>query len=131
MHPTTFEPMKENLPERPISEYLQELYKSIDSIELLDLQNTAHEIQNPPNKVYIGRVISVALEALQEEHLSIMERIWALTFLDALRASLPSRELIGIRTNVAEGPVFRGALELHLTQGKLWRFRIYRHCVIC
>ncbi|KAH9808769.1 hypothetical protein DFH28DRAFT_611091 [Melampsora americana] len=116
-HLQTYEELEEQVTTRPISHNLQDLYRMMDSFESHDPQNIAHKTQNSPQEDYIVKLISITLQALQNEFLSIHERMWSLTLLDALQSYLPCEKLIGIRTNVAEGPVFRGALELHLTRG--------------
>ncbi|KAH9821298.1 hypothetical protein DFH28DRAFT_883291 [Melampsora americana] len=116
-HFSPYKQLAQKVPRRPLSGSLKELSRAIGSIKLRDLQDMARGFRNPQQEIYIGKTIIIALEALQDNNLSIRERIWALTLLDGLRVYLPSRDMIGLRTNVAEGPVFRGALELHLAQG--------------
>ncbi|EGG06048.1 uncharacterized protein MELLADRAFT_107121 [Melampsora larici-populina 98AG31] len=67
------------------------------------------------NSLY-QQTIEFALEVLEQDNLRLKERIWALGILRTLQAHLPKGELKPVRTNVQEGLVCRGALELWLTR---------------
>ncbi|EGG12543.1 uncharacterized protein MELLADRAFT_100916 [Melampsora larici-populina 98AG31] len=66
----------------------------------------------------LEKCINTALDALHRADLSRKERIWTLAILDGLQASLPRGELQPMRTDILEGPVRRGAFELHLIRGQ-------------
>ncbi|KAH9812086.1 hypothetical protein DFH28DRAFT_415396 [Melampsora americana] len=67
------------------------------------------------NSLY-QQTMEFAIEVLEQGSLKLNERIWALGILRTLQAHLPKGKLRPLRTNVQEGFVCRGALELWLTK---------------
>ncbi|KAG0141789.1 hypothetical protein CROQUDRAFT_269634 [Cronartium quercuum f. sp. fusiforme G11] len=59
---------------------------------------------------------ALALQALEINNLPIQHRIWALSVLQTLHSKTPSGHLEILRTDIKEGAVCRGALELSLTK---------------
>ncbi|KAH9823345.1 hypothetical protein DFH28DRAFT_1018325 [Melampsora americana] len=71
----------------------------------------------------LDKAVLIALETLQENNLTAPERLWVLRVFQSLQSYLPRRNLKPVRLDPYAGPVCRGALELFLTEGRIWMTR--------
>ncbi|EGG11909.1 uncharacterized protein MELLADRAFT_58990 [Melampsora larici-populina 98AG31] len=65
----------------------------------------------------LDKTVLLALETLQGDNLTALERLWVLSLSRLLQSYLPRGDLKPIRLDPNMGPVCRGALELFLTEG--------------
>ncbi|KAH9811879.1 hypothetical protein DFH28DRAFT_931546 [Melampsora americana] len=115
--PRHFEPYKElvfKALDSSLPDYLIRLVKSASRLKIFEPQDIVSIDEVFRTRSDLEKWINIALDTLHRADLPRKERIWTLTILDGLQAYLPQ----SIRTNILEGPVRRGAFELHLIRGQ-------------